>query len=322
MAIDKLIGSKPNQVPLNQTLGTLAFQNSESLDSLFVNQLSLESGRIQEILQSKSITPVDVFVYDTALDSDGGLWRENTRHLSWYNESLNTLTRGNRKKFPGVAIIVAESNKVTIFDGDDPKIPMWMTFNTGTGTIFGNSNTASCIWMLNGFLSIGFSANSLDIVDFKSDISYQVGTTGISTISGTILERNLTTNVVNFLDDNIKIPHANVRDVAMKVFSGTSIPSIVVTTDGNDAYNTSLIKNMETSVFIGADSSTVSGKSVSFSSSDDSLLLLRSDGELYIWNDAKLIMNDGQSPSVTVSGNTLNGSVTTVLGTPTLGKIQ
>ena len=28
---------------------------------------------------------------------------------SWYNETLNTATRGSRKEFPAVAVIVAES---------------------------------------------------------------------------------------------------------------------------------------------------------------------------------------------------------------------
>ena len=62
-------------------------------------------------------------------DSDGGAWRQRTQHTSWYNETLNTTTRGARKEFPSVAVIVAESNKVTIYDGDDPDLPMWMVFN-------------------------------------------------------------------------------------------------------------------------------------------------------------------------------------------------
>jgi hypothetical protein len=67
-------------------------------------------------------------------DSDGGAWRKRTQHTSWYNETLNTATRGSRKEFPAVAVIVAESNQVTIYDGDDPDLPMWMVFN-GTSVV-------------------------------------------------------------------------------------------------------------------------------------------------------------------------------------------
>lgn len=35
-----------------------------------------------------SVTAVDVFVYDTSLDSDGGAWRKRCQHTSWYNEPL------------------------------------------------------------------------------------------------------------------------------------------------------------------------------------------------------------------------------------------
>src|SRR6056297_3410556 len=81
------------------------------------------------IAETKADTAVDVFVYDTSRDSDGGAWRKRTQHTSWYNETLNTSTRGSRREFPAVAVIVAEAAKVTIYDGDDPSLPMWMVFN-------------------------------------------------------------------------------------------------------------------------------------------------------------------------------------------------
>ena len=74
---------------------------------------------------------VDVFVYDTGRDSDGGKWRERTQHTSWYNEELNTATRGARREFPAVAVIVAESGnvkKLKIYDGDDPDLRMMDVF--------------------------------------------------------------------------------------------------------------------------------------------------------------------------------------------------
>ena len=71
-----------------------------------------------------SDTAVDVFVYDTSRDSDGGAWRKRTQHTSWYNEELNTATRGSRREFPSVAVLVLEigndgDTALTIYDGDD-----------------------------------------------------------------------------------------------------------------------------------------------------------------------------------------------------------
>ena len=58
---------------------------------------ALES--IDKILES-SANIVDVFVYDTRDDSDGGAWRKNATSQSWYNETLNTATRGATREFP------------------------------------------------------------------------------------------------------------------------------------------------------------------------------------------------------------------------------
>ena len=86
----------------------------------------VENAKLKAIAESNTDTAVDVFVYDTRKDSDGGAWRKRTQNTSWYNETLNTSTRGARKEFPSVAVIVAESHSVTIYDGDDPDMPMWM----------------------------------------------------------------------------------------------------------------------------------------------------------------------------------------------------
>lgn len=75
------------------------------------------------------VTAVDVFVYDTTQDSDGDAWRNRCQHTSWYNETLNTATRGARQEFPVKALIVAEGAKVTIYDLDDPAVPMWKVFD-------------------------------------------------------------------------------------------------------------------------------------------------------------------------------------------------
>ena len=49
---------------------------------------AITSGSIDKIVAS-SANIVDVFLYDTTKDSDGGAWRDATQGTSWYNETLN-----------------------------------------------------------------------------------------------------------------------------------------------------------------------------------------------------------------------------------------
>ena len=130
-----LVGIGKNQVPTNAMLGGLAYQDS-------VGEINLE-----KIKASTDDTAVDVFVYDTRKDSDGGAWRKRTKNTSWYNEETSA-KRGARKDFPAVAIIIAETQKITIYDGDDPNCPMWMIINRGTDTeptmLWDGNNNNSC----------------------------------------------------------------------------------------------------------------------------------------------------------------------------------
>jgi hypothetical protein len=117
------------------------------------------NAKLKALAKDISDTAVDIFVYDTRKDSDGGAWRKRTQNTSWYNEALNTSVRGVRKEFPCVAVIVAESGTLTIYDGDDPDMPMWMVFN-GTsdyGSYLGRTSGAgvTSVHMLNGNLCVG-----------------------------------------------------------------------------------------------------------------------------------------------------------------------
>jgi trimeric autotransporter adhesin len=103
---------------------------------VFVDTVTAPDFDLDAIAETKAVTAVDVFVYDTSKDSDGGAWRKRTQNTSWYNETLDTATRGSRKEFPAVAVIVAEAAKVTIYDGDDPALPMWMVFNYTGYTVY------------------------------------------------------------------------------------------------------------------------------------------------------------------------------------------
>jgi len=126
---------------------------------------------LEAIDKIKPEVAVDVFVYDTRKDSDGGAWRKRTQHTSWYNETLNTATRGSRREFPAVAVFVAEAARVTIYDGDDPNLPMWMEWNT-TGALGWASGTDS-VWVtltvLNGIMAWGTDNRGCGFANFVKD---------------------------------------------------------------------------------------------------------------------------------------------------------
>ena len=130
-----LVGIGNSQVPTNAMLGGLAYQDS-------VGEIVID-----KIKAKTSDTAVDIFVYDTRKDSDGGAWRYRTKSLSWYNESPSA-TRGARKEFPAVAVLVLESNRLVIYDGDDPNLPMWMVL-TGANNNYAIETQATCTTALN-----------------------------------------------------------------------------------------------------------------------------------------------------------------------------
>ena len=199
-------------------------------------------------------TAVDVFVYDTSKDSDGGAWRKRTQHTSWYNETLGTATRGSRKEFPAVAVIVSTLTKVTIYDGDDPDLPMWMVFqSSGYGVsgvyMFNAGNVVnSSVYALNGIL-VGGQYQSSDhygspIINFISEkvvrMDPQPSEGGLWL--GNIATRNTTTGYASQASSGqgYLIIDSRINDVAMTVLpnapidsaTGLPIPTIAVATDG------------------------------------------------------------------------------------------
>ena len=227
---------------------------------------SLGEVNVGALSASIADTAVDVFVYDTRKDSDGGQWRKRTQHTSWYNETLNTATRGSRRDFPAVAVIVAESNQVTIYDGDDPDLPMWMVFEVGrTPTVrvlnWYTSGTASIssVFQLNSKLCIG-TPGGVTIFDFASDdtrLSYS--TLNYEVVPKTISTRNNLSTVFSG-GNGYNIIQSTINDVAMTVLpnapiddaTGLPIPTIAVAcgTAGSANGGVSIIKDDGTVVDI------------------------------------------------------------------------
>ena len=198
-----------------------------------------------------SSTAVDIFVYDTRKDSDGGQWRKRTQHTSWYNETLNTATRGSRRDFPAVAVIVATTSSVTIYDGDDPDMPMWMVFNRGVDanpTMWwdgNNSNVATSVIALNGLMMLTTSSAGSYGADFIGErwiyFYNQQTNSGYRNNGGGLVNRNsaVSSRIVT-QEFNGYAPSANANDVAMTVLpnapidsaTGLPVPTIAVATNG------------------------------------------------------------------------------------------
>jgi len=227
--MSKLIGTNPNQVPSNADLGSAAFMDAKD----FLTSRGSSLSAIDTIIPK---TAVDVFIYDTSKDSDGGAWRKRTQHTSWYNERLNTTTRGSRKDFPAVAVIVSETTQVTIYDGDHPDMPMWMVFNILSGNMAGGGNQLA-VTMLNGILVTGASGYAMQI-EFISDRGVDWFTNQKYLYKGNIEQRNDT--LAFNLIESYGIVNNVVNDVAMTVLpnapidaaTGLPVPTIAVATSG------------------------------------------------------------------------------------------
>ena len=255
--------------------GTLTYEDVTNIDAVGIitaqsdvivgRNLSVASGistvkslDYAAIDSTISDTAVDVFIYDTSKDSDGGAWRKRTQHTSWYNETLNTSTRGSRKEFPAVAVIVADNSSyhIKIYDGDDPDMPLWMEFQdvaSGSGLIPSPSAKPESIAAFNGIIVFGNVAGTVNSgqagvlkLDFIGDAAYRYMESGSSSYSGKwigggLANRNTGTstsgswdNTLGFIVDN------DVNDVAMTVLpnapiddaTGLPVPTIAVGTNG------------------------------------------------------------------------------------------
>ena len=198
---------------------------------------------IAAISASITDTAVDVFVYDTRKDSDGGAWRKRTQHTSWYNETLNTATRGSRREFPAVAVIVAEVEKLTIYDGDDPNLPMWMVFLSPSTTPYSLipnvSGDITSITALNGKITLGYHHNyGIGVWDFISEFCINTWRENSRMqYPGTIAERNDQKGSLQLGEPYILDYRGN--DVAMTVLpnapidetTGLPVPTIAVATN-------------------------------------------------------------------------------------------
>jgi hypothetical protein len=241
-----LVGIGLSQVPTNSMLGGLAYQDPEhaSIKDLDLKNLSQINSEIAD-------TATDIFVYDTRKDSDGGAWRKRTQHTSWYNETLGTATRGTRREFPAVAVIVSTTTEVTIYDGDDPNLPMWMVFDATTSNGINNvpllqysGQNGYPTAALNGVLVLGQRTNGDNwgspIINFISEYIVRMDphSTEGGIFNGGVAQRH--DNVGFNSPGKLIIVNSQINDVSMTVLpnapiddaTGLPVPTIAVATDG------------------------------------------------------------------------------------------
>ena len=232
--MSKLIGTNPNQVPSNADLGSAAFMDAKEF--LLARGSSLSA--IDAIIP---IGAVNAIVYDTSFDSDGGAWVNRCQNTSWYNERLNTTVRGSRREFPAVAVIVAESNTITIYDGDDPSLPMWMVFNgINNGTQIFATQETTCVAAINGIVQIGsyiYGCPQARFIEDNGDVYWSNSSRRYSA-GNNIASRNDAINGV--FNDTRGIINAYVNDIDMTVLpnapinpaTGLPVPTVVLGTQG------------------------------------------------------------------------------------------
>lgn len=241
--------------------GVLTYEDVTSVDAIglstFRDGLNTKDVGLNAIsstdINDDTVNAVDVFIYDTSKDSDGGEWRKRTSHTSWYNETLNTSTRGSRREFPAVAVIVVTSTFITIYDGDDPDLPMWMKFTIDaspgmSGTyMLQNTGFNHTVAMLNGILVEGYADEGSNygspIINFISEkvvrMDGQASGSEGGIWLGNIADRNSTKGYAVSSED-YEIVNGAINDIAMTVLpnapiddaTGLPIPTIAVATDG------------------------------------------------------------------------------------------
>jgi hypothetical protein len=199
---------------------------------------------LAEILATKDITPVDIAIDDSVIPLSA------QKGTSWYNETLNTAIRGARRELPSVRVIVAETDNVTIFDGDDPSLPLWRQLqNLYSPT---SSKPISSVAAKNGLILVGQKNNgvagALIGYDLVADKSWWRTNTSILYLFDPLTKLSS----VSIVDAAIPLVSRDINDVALTTLddapidprTGLKALTAAVATDGG----VSVIKNIGTDV--------------------------------------------------------------------------
>lgn len=90
-----------------------SIQNVAGLQEALDAKVERASLNLDAILLAKDIGPVDVFIYDTKNDSDGGAWPR----------------RVHSEDVPSLLIGIAETSALTVLNGDESDNPVWKVYD-------------------------------------------------------------------------------------------------------------------------------------------------------------------------------------------------
>jgi hypothetical protein len=159
---------------------------------------------------------IDIFVYDTTKDPDGGAWRTdpNSSYKSWYTETKDdgagdpcvpaSDDRCGSSAFPAKAIIVSTADSVYIFDANTNGL--WMKFAQNASAYalgVDTNNNPSGVFALMGTVYAGANGSApggLYAFDFVNDKLYNYNTTDRDTGDKNIANRN---TAVTYSTDSI-----------------------------------------------------------------------------------------------------------------------
>ncbi len=182
---------------------------------------------------ARSLTGIiDIFVYDTAGDSDSGEWRNSLEFLqrSWATETkddgvgdvcnIATDDRCGSAAFPRKAIIVTTASALYIFDASDNSL--WMKFTQDGTYALGadTNNNPSGVAAQNGVIIVGTngaSATGMYAIDFKQDAMYRYNTTNRAQSDTNIGNRNSTATYATNTETGFAIINNTVNDVSINM---------------------------------------------------------------------------------------------------------
>lgn len=243
---------------------------------------------------------------ETAARASGGGtedWYARTGSTTFFKLSTGggetQIYRAGQAKFPKLALALAESDRVVIYDLTTATPTMWMVFSTGTtnknAVNFNTGASISSIAYQEGVLVVGVNVvdTGISVLNFYKDTSEVYTATASYIYKGTLSERNdglnfdntgTTRVIVNGLVNDVAI---TVLDTAPKNAFGLKEPTIAVATDAG----TSVITH-DGDVWDLTDSST-GDKTMVCQFIDDSLIVANRD----VTTDTIWIANRGPIPT-------------------------
>ena len=179
----------------------------------------------------------DVFVYDTARDTDGGAWTNSSKSqvVSWYTESkddgagdacnISSDDRCGTSAFPKKAILTATNDALYIFDANSNNL--WMKFTqASTGALGADSNNnPSSVFAQNGIIYVGTNGSSgtgMYAFDFPGDKMIRYNTTNAGQADVAISGRNSTVTYNVNSKTNMALNSNLVNDVHATTIQGGS----------------------------------------------------------------------------------------------------